>query len=459
MGDAEIIAGLGTRATWVRGAPDLLQRAASPDEKALAATIGGGAQLRDVLAGCGLPEAKAIAVLLGMRLRGLVIPMSPPPGGSAPRPLPRQPTGAGGPVPGPLPRQQAGGGLGHGPLPRQQTGVGQTGAHPPARPATVPRQPRAVDAAALNEPVDLEEARKKEILDLEARLDSDDFFTLLGVPLGAPAADCKKAYYELTKRFHPDRYFGKALGSYKARIDAIFRKLTEAQSTVSDPARRGEYLNEHPELLASNLDEPGESPVDPQLAAQRAAERRARLARHPYLAKQGKVHELLSRAKVAVDGGEYAKAIADLTLASQMEPKNREISDLLARAKKGSDKRRAAEEFKAATEAETMNDMVTALSRYRTAVSLDPENVDVVYRAGRALAAHGGDSELKEAHTLLRKATELAPSKVDYHLVFAKVLLRAGMEKNAQREYEAVLKLDPENATAKEQARKLKWKF
>ncbi|MGC4116339.1 MAG: DnaJ domain-containing protein [Myxococcales bacterium] len=322
----------------------------------------------------------------------------------------------------------------------------------------MPRQPRPIDLNALKESVDLDEARKKEILTLESRLECDDFFTLLGVPMGAPAADCKKAYYELTKRFHPDRYFGKNLGSYKARIEVLFRKLTEAQATLSDPTKRAQYLNEHPELSSAGAAD-SEPVVDPQLAAQRAAERRARLARHPYLAKQGKVHELLARGKAAVDAGEFAKATGDLTLASQMDPKNREIAELLARAKKGSDKRRAAEEFKAAQEAETMNDMATALSRYRTAVSLDPDNVDIVFRAGRALAAHGGENELKEAHTLLRKATELAPSKVDYHLVFAKVLMRAGMEKNALREFEAVLKLDPNNATAKEQARKLKWKI
>lgn len=445
MVDSEIIAGLGTRATWVRGASDLMQRTASADEKALASAIGPGAQLRDVLSKCGLPEAKAIAVLLGMRLRGLVTPMSPPSGGSNQRP---------GGSSGPLPRQPTGG-VSSGPIPRQQTGGARaSGAAPAVR---VVRQPKPIDAAALNEPVDLEEARKKEVLELESRLDSDDFFTLLGVPVGAPAGDCKKAYYELTKRFHPDRYFGKNLGSFKARIEQVFRRLTEAQATLSDPARRGEYLNQHPELTPAPDD--SDPAVDPQLAAQRAVERRARLARHPYLAKAGKLHELVARAKGSLDAGEFGKAIADLTLASQMDPKNHEVTELLSKAKKGSDKRRAADDLKAAQEAEAMNDMVNALARYRSAVSLDPENAELAFRTGRLLAGHGGESELKEAHAHLRKATELAPTKVDYHLAFAKVLVRAGMEKNALREYEAVLKLDAENATAKEQVRKLKWKF
>jgi len=208
LGDSEIIAGLGTRGTWVRGVPDLLQRAASAEEKALANSIGAGAQLRDVLASCGMPEARAIAVLLGMRLRGLVLPAKLPPGAAPLRPI------------------------------------------SPASPAPAPRHP-GVDAAAMSEALDLDEARKSEVLALEARLESDDFFRVLGVSPGACAADCKKAYYELTKRFHPDRYFGKSLGSFKARIETIFRKLTEAQATLCDPPRRAEYLNLHPELTAA----------------------------------------------------------------------------------------------------------------------------------------------------------------------------------------------------------------
>lgn len=458
MGDSEVIAGLGTRASWVKTAPNVAQRQLGNDERALVSSIGAGAQIRDVLARSGLPEARAIAVLLGMRLRGMVQPMKPPEGGGAPvRP----------------------------PVAQAPASAPFAAAKPPAAaPPAAPRQatpkpkqpPAAIDAEALKEKVDLDETRRREVLEMEARLESDDFFSLLGVPSGSAGADCKKAYYDLTKKFHPDRYFGKEMGSYKARIEKIFRKLTEAQSVLSDATRRADYLAAHPELAhappppaaarpaasaeAAPAPRPREDPpVDPQLAAQRAAERRARLAKHPYLAKQGKLHELMARGRESLEKGEFSKAYTDLSLAQQIDPKNPEIAALLSRAKKGGDVRRAESEFKEAQSAETMGDTVNALIHYRTAVSLAPENVEYASKAGRALAAHGGEAELKEAHVLLRKATELAPKNVEYRLAFAKLLLRAGLDKNAQRELEAVLKLDPENAQAREQARKLKWKI
>jgi len=195
------------------------------------------------------------------------------------------------------------------------------------------------------------------------------------------------------------------------------------------------------------------------LAKDRAAERRARFAKHPYMAKAGKLHELLARGKENLAKGEFAKAYTDLSLAGQIDPKNQEIAALLAKAKKEGDRKRGEAEGKEATAAETIGDSASALAHLRTAVSLLPDNPELAFRAAKLLLNQGGEAELKEAHVLVRKAAELAPKNVEYHLTFARVLLRAGLDKNAAREYELVLKLDPENETAKEQMKKLKWKI
>ena len=65
---------------------------------------------------------------------------------------------------------------------------------------------------------------------------------------------------------------------------------------------------------------------------------------------------------------------------------------------------------------------------------------------------------LKEAHLLARRATELAPENAEYHLTFAAILVRAGLEKNAIRVYEQALKLRPDDPVAKDQMRRLKVK-
>ena len=81
------------------------------------------------------------------------------------------------------------------------------------------------------EAVDLEPDRKREILAREA---------LLGARrLDRPRAEAGRerrggeaAYFEASRVFHPDRYFGKNLGSFRARLERIFQRLSEAHETL-----------------------------------------------------------------------------------------------------------------------------------------------------------------------------------------------------------------------------------
>jgi curved DNA-binding protein CbpA len=59
-----------------------------------------------------------------------------------------------------------------------------------------------------------------------------------------PSADkraIKNAYYEVVNVFHPDRYFGKNLGSFKPKLERVFARLTEAHDALTRSAPRAEY--------------------------------------------------------------------------------------------------------------------------------------------------------------------------------------------------------------------------
>jgi len=101
-----------------------------------------------------------------------------------------------------------------------------------------------VDAfeAALREDVELDEALKREILELEARLGTVDHFALFGLPPEADPAQVKATFLALCRRLHPDRHFRKRLGSFKARLSAVFEALSKAHQTLIDPDKRGAYL-------------------------------------------------------------------------------------------------------------------------------------------------------------------------------------------------------------------------
>src|SRR5690606_289083 len=51
----------------------------------------------------------------------------------------------------------------------------------------------------------------------------------------------RTAYFQLSKVFHPDTMFRKRLGSYKAKMEAIFKRLTEAYEVLGKKRAREEY--------------------------------------------------------------------------------------------------------------------------------------------------------------------------------------------------------------------------
>ncbi len=62
-----------------------------------------------------------------------------------------------------------------------------------------------------------------------------DYYATLGVPKDADAAAIKKAYRKLARDLHPDKNPG------NTEAERRFKEVSEAHSTLSDPARRREY--------------------------------------------------------------------------------------------------------------------------------------------------------------------------------------------------------------------------
>lgn len=97
------------------------------------------------------------------------------------------------------------------------------------------------DPAELDEETDLDLQRKRRILDLFYRLDSLSHYELLGVATSADKKEIKQAYYEVVGVFHPDKYFGKRLGSFKPKLERVFARLTEAHDVLTRKAEREAY--------------------------------------------------------------------------------------------------------------------------------------------------------------------------------------------------------------------------
>jgi curved DNA-binding protein CbpA len=88
---------------------------------------------------------------------------------------------------------------------------------------------------------DLDVDRKRKVVDLYARLTQVDFYALLGITPAADRKAIKRAYYAVAPDYHPDKFYGKNIGSFKPMMEAIFGQLTFAYETLSSLEQRGEY--------------------------------------------------------------------------------------------------------------------------------------------------------------------------------------------------------------------------
>ena len=141
-----------------------------------------------------------------------------------------------------------------------------------------------------------------------SHIKSLDFYTFLGVEKQARAGAIKRAYFKLSKSFHPDRYFRKELGSLRGKIEGTFKHLNEIHRVLGNPKKRREYdaLLERdgsaaPERQSSPSHHEGKGHQSrPPIAMKRPKSTRTR---------PRPLSELLGEAKAAERSQRYAEAI------------------------------------------------------------------------------------------------------------------------------------------------------
>jgi DnaJ-like protein len=72
-------------------------------------------------------------------------------------------------------------------------------------------------------------------------LETRGLFELLETTRAADKKEIKRAYFKMSKEFHPDRYFGKNIGPYRDRLSRIFQSVKAAFELLSDDSRRTAY--------------------------------------------------------------------------------------------------------------------------------------------------------------------------------------------------------------------------
>jgi DnaJ domain len=155
------------------------------------------------------------------------------PGGLTPPPAARPP----GLTPPPLPRPP-------GLAPPATASTGRTGSFPSV-PAVAPMlSPPGAFKAPLG-PAAPSSAASDERVELERRfavLDQLDYFEVMGLASTATPADIKRAFHHQSRTYHPDRFFQSADTALRDRVNAVYKRVTEAYYVLRDDTRRRKYF-------------------------------------------------------------------------------------------------------------------------------------------------------------------------------------------------------------------------
>ncbi len=307
--------------------------------------------------------------------------------------------------------------------------------------------------------VDLTREEQRRILEFEASLDRP-YHALLGVDRDADAKAIKRAYFALSKEFHPDRHFRRELGGFAPRLDRIFKKIVEAYELLSDPATRAEIersMSQEPPpaapAAASETEHAGQrppsAPAAPMSGKRAALERLRRHFRIPekvLTERRFKAKQFYQAAMVSARKGRWLEAGASVRLAIAFDPWNDEYKHGFAEVQAQVHRVRADDLLHEADASLDANAQQQAMQMYEEALGYRPCDPEINEKAA-GLALELGD--LDAAREYAETASELSPQLASPHRLLGKVLRRSGLPDKAKDALERALEIDPDDEETK----------
>ncbi len=170
----------------------------------------------------------------------------------------------------------------------------------------------------------IDEKFKLQLNSLYKVIDDLDYYQILKVDQMAFEEDIKKAYFDGSRIYHPDKYFSEP-PEIQEKVNKIFKRVCEAYKVLSDPDKRAFYSK-----LVNGPEREKYLRFDLRLLKE-ATEKKEDEGQSPLAKKYYKM------AKTAIANKDYKGAKINLQLAIKMEPNNqtfqdkfKEITDILA---------------------------------------------------------------------------------------------------------------------------------
>jgi curved DNA-binding protein CbpA len=237
---------------------------------------------------------------------------------------------------------------------------------------------------ASDEDVDIEVDKRRYIADAHARMAQLTHYELIGVARTADKKDIKRAYFQLAAIVHPDRYFGKKLGSYKPKMEALFARLSVAFETLTDRDKRAQYDARLGAAPASPGPAAPKAPVDPKILAQRQAAMEALKQR--FTDGKAKAKQLAEAAALARAAGDFVGAVDAYQRALAVAPGDATLVAALAEMKGAAASKLAESHQRQAILEEKYGHWAEAAASWRRVVDARPDDASARERLAAAEA-------------------------------------------------------------------------
>jgi curved DNA-binding protein CbpA len=342
---------------------------------------------------------------------------------------------------------------------------------------------RTEDRAISPPALDLDEDFRRELSDLARVLPTLNYYQVLGIQPGAPPEQIRDAFFQRSRRFHPDRFFRKNLGPYGSLINEVYKRVVAAHDVLRDPERRDGYDRAlgltapavsadapvagtagvaadaapapPPAAPAAPPPPPAPAPIStarpgPSLRARAGLLSRERLLRGLQTEierARAKAERHLSDALAHKERGNWVQAAALLRLAAALDPREpryaSELEEVLPRA----NRLRAADLQQQGEDRLRLGDERGALELLEECIDLEPTNAALAHQVARLVQQLDGDT--RRAIEAARRAVELDEASLEYRRTLAQLYVAAGDRAAARREYQRIWQRDPMDLEAK----------
>jgi curved DNA-binding protein CbpA len=275
-----------------------------------------------------------------------------------------------------------------------------------------------------------------------------DFYDILGIGRNASTAEIKASYYQLAKKFHPDRHRQPGYEALKPKLDALFALITQAYQTLSEASQRAVYdarLKKPPAAFQTTpLKPPPAFAADPApdpKSAPRAAPSQA-APRPPVIEPP--------RPRLEANGDSGPLLSSPAAAPASPTPSDPPAGGSAAAKDAGGNPAQLAEHyFNQGRARYERKEYHAAVHLLREAIKLDGSKSAHHYHLGMALLRN--PRTRREADEHLQRAAELEPYNSQLRIRLGNLYKEVGLPKKAETFFRAALQLDPDSRAARKQ--------